>query len=174
MNVKAQGVKKEDDNADDDTATTKGFVAKDKIVRYCCVHLLTVMVAHLGEIESASRHRGRYHILRAALMERIHDKETRIRVQATVALSKLCGSEDPSDAEQGEQAIDVLLDTLGCDPAAYVPTVTLLNMPIAKHTLPCIVARSRDTDTIMRWCPPFTRARHFAEGACEIAGHLLH
>ncbi|KAF8437916.1 hypothetical protein L210DRAFT_3761543 [Boletus edulis BED1] len=84
-------------------------------------------------------------------MERIHDKETPIRVQAAVALSKLCGSEDPSDVEEGEQAaIDVLFDTLSCDPAAEVRRVALLNMPIAKHTLPCILARSRDTDTAMR------------------------
>jgi condensin complex subunit 3 len=58
-------------------------------------------------------------MLRSALIERIHDKETFIRVQAIVALSKLCGSEDPSDVEEDEQtAVDVLLDTLGCDPAA--------------------------------------------------------
>ncbi|KAG6370186.1 hypothetical protein JVT61DRAFT_12333 [Boletus reticuloceps] len=77
-----------------------------------------------------------YHILKAALMECVHDKETHIRVQAAVALSKLCGSEDPSDVEEGEQAaIDVFLDTLSCDPAAPPP---------------CILARSRDTDTVMR------------------------
>lgn len=53
-------------------------------------------------------------------MERVHDKETFIRVQAAVALSKLCGSEDPSYVEDDETtAIDVLLDTLSCDPAAY-------------------------------------------------------
>ena len=62
-------VKKEDDNDDNDDDTTtarfiarllkfllRGFVAKDKIVRYRCVHLLTEMVAHLGEIECASRY----------------------------------------------------------------------------------------------------------------------
>lgn len=62
-----------------------------------------------------------YHMLRGALIDRIHDKETFIRVQAAVALSKLCGSEEPSDVEEDEPtAIDVLLDTLSCDPAAYV------------------------------------------------------
>ena len=71
-----------------------------------------------------------YHILRAALIERIHDKETPIRVQAAVALSKLCGSEDPSDVEDDElTAIDVLFDTLSCDPAAYV-------FPPSSHVLP--------------------------------------
>ncbi|KAF8548053.1 hypothetical protein OG21DRAFT_814500 [Imleria badia] len=157
LNLKGQEIKKEDDNDDDDTTSArfvarllkfllKGFVAKDKIVRYRCVHLLTEMVAHLGEIDEDV-----YHVLRAALIERVHDKETNIRVQAAVALSKLCGSEDPSDVEDDEQtAIDVLFDTLGCDPAAEVRRAALLNMPIAQHTLPAILARSRDTDTVMR------------------------
>lgn len=58
-------------------------------------------------------------ILRTALIERIHDKETHVRVQAVIALSKLCGSEDPADIGEDEpMAIDVLLDTLRCDPAA--------------------------------------------------------
>lgn len=65
----AQEVKKEDDNDDDDDDTTaarfiarllkfllKGFVAKDKVARYRSVHLLTEMVAHLGEIEYVPRH----------------------------------------------------------------------------------------------------------------------
>lgn len=70
-------------------------------------------------------------MLRAALIERVHDKETLIRVQAAVALSKLCGSEDPSDVEEDEQtAIDVLLDTLSCDPAAYASLVHLLFTPV--------------------------------------------
>ena len=52
----------DDDNDDDDTTAArfiarllkfllKGFVAKDKVVRYRCVHILAEMVAHLGEIE---------------------------------------------------------------------------------------------------------------------------
>lgn len=65
-----------------------------------------------------------------------------------------------------QTAIDVLLDTLSCDPAAYVSLASLatqshpsnsevrraalLNIPFAKHTLDAILARSRDTDTVMR------------------------
>lgn len=60
-------------------------------------------------------------VLRTALIERVHDKETHVRVQAVIALSRLCGSEDPADTDEDEpMAIDVLLDTLNCDPAAYV------------------------------------------------------
>ncbi|KAG6369040.1 hypothetical protein JVT61DRAFT_1941 [Boletus reticuloceps] len=97
------------------------------------------MVAHLARTSTT-------------FQSRPHGVHTRQRnPQAAVALSKLCGSEDPSDVEQGEQAaIDVLLDALSCDPAAEVRCAMLLNMPIAKYTLPCILARSCDTDTVMR------------------------
>ncbi|KAF8547377.1 hypothetical protein OG21DRAFT_1479489 [Imleria badia] len=55
LNLKGQEIKKEDDNDDDDATSARfvarllkflleGFVAKDKIVRYRCVHLLTGML----------------------------------------------------------------------------------------------------------------------------------
>ncbi|KAG1848362.1 hypothetical protein C8R48DRAFT_614824, partial [Suillus tomentosus] len=114
---------------DDDTTASRfienvltfllnGFEAKDKVTRYRCVHFLAEMVAHLGEIRPTEMV---YIELRAALFERVHDKETFVRVQAVIALSKLCGSEDPSDVEEGEPtALEVLLETLSCDPAALV------------------------------------------------------
>ncbi|KAF9225668.1 hypothetical protein BS17DRAFT_777480 [Gyrodon lividus] len=159
MNEKVLEIRKDDEDDDDDDDTTaarfitrllkfllKGFLAKDKIVRYRCVHILTEMVSHLGEIDEEV-----YKMLRSALIERVHDKEIFIRVQAIVALSKLCGSEDPSDVEEDDQtAINVLLDTLSCDPAAEVRRAALLNIPIAPHTLGAILARTRDTDTVMR------------------------
>ncbi|KAI9569792.1 hypothetical protein HD554DRAFT_2087421 [Boletus coccyginus] len=108
------------------------------------------MVAHLGEIEYAPFHRLRaalptlpcsedvYRVLRAALIERIHDKETPIRVLLAAA-------------KDGEQtAIDVLIGTLSSHPAAGVRRAVLLNMPIAKHTMPAILACLRDTDTVVR------------------------
>ncbi|KAI6000302.1 nuclear condensing complex subunit [Pisolithus orientalis] len=146
-----------DDDDDDDTTASRfvarllkflvnGFVAKDKVVRYRSVRILAEMVAHLGEIDEDV-----YMMLRAALIERVHDKETNVRVQAVVALSKLCGSEDTSDVNDDEPtAIDVLLDTLACDPAAEVRRAALLNIPLAPHTLPAMLARTRDTDTVMR------------------------
>ncbi|KAF8547703.1 hypothetical protein OG21DRAFT_1517113 [Imleria badia] len=47
--------------------------------------------------------------------------ETPIRIQAAVALSKLCGSEGPPDVEDDQQTtIDILLNALSWDPAAKV------------------------------------------------------
>ncbi|KAG2363036.1 nuclear condensing complex subunit [Suillus spraguei] len=158
INEKAAEVKKEDDDDDDDETTASrfvekvlafllnGFEAKDKVARYRCVHFLAEMVAHLGEISEQL-----YTKLRTALFERVHDKETFVRVQAVIALSKLCGSEDLSDVEEGEPtALEVLLETLSCDPAADVRRAALLNIPLSSATLDAVLARTRDTDTIMR------------------------
>ncbi|KAG2156923.1 nuclear condensing complex subunit [Suillus bovinus] len=159
INERAAEIKKEDDDDDDDDETTAsrfvekvlaflliGFEAKDKVARYRCVHFLAEMVAHLGEISEKL-----YTELRTALFERVHDKETFVRVQAVIALSKLCGSEDPSDVEEGEPtALEVLLETLSCDPAADVRRAALLNIPLSLATLDAVLARTRDTDTIMR------------------------
>ena len=49
------------------------------------------------------------------LLERIHDKEAPVRVQAVIALSKLCGSEDPSEEPN---ITEVLMDTLSYDTSA--------------------------------------------------------
>lgn len=55
-------------------------------------------------------------------MDRLNDKETIIRAHAVIALSKLIGSEDPDEVEQGEQTIlQTLLEAISTDPAAYVP-----------------------------------------------------
>ncbi|KAG2337723.1 hypothetical protein BDR05DRAFT_894747 [Suillus weaverae] len=159
INERAAEVKKEDGEDDDDDETTAsrfvekvlaflliGFEAKDKVARYRCVHFLAEMVAHLGEISEKL-----YTELRTALFERVHDKETFVRVQAVIALSKLCGSEDPSDVEEGEPtALEILLETLSCDPAADVRRAALLNIPLSSATLDAVLARTRDTDTIMR------------------------
>jgi condensin complex subunit 3 len=60
-----------------------------------------------------------YQDLRAALLDRINDKESPVRVQAVIGLSKLCGSEEPGDVEDNEQtATETLLDLLAHDPAA--------------------------------------------------------
>lgn len=60
-----------------------------------------------------------YTLLRSSLLVRINDKESTIRARAIVALSKLCGSEDPEEVEDGEKtAVEVLIDVLSGDPSA--------------------------------------------------------
>ncbi|KAH9922432.1 nuclear condensing complex subunit [Fomitopsis serialis] len=123
-----------------------GCVAKDKNVRYRVVQCIAEMIAHLGEIDE-----DLYSSLRSSLMERARDKESTIRFQAVVALSKLAGSEDVSELEEGEQTImDMLIDCLTYDAAPDVRRSALLNLPLTPATLPPILARTRDTDPVVR------------------------
>jgi condensin complex subunit 3 len=60
-----------------------------------------------------------YTLLRASLLERINDKEFTVRIQAVIALSKLSGTEDPADLDEGEpDVVEVLMEILQFDPAA--------------------------------------------------------
>ena len=131
-----------DDDEEETTATRfthrllkhflKGFQAKDKNVRYRVVCLVAEAISQLGELEYALRFLHRvfitsvpsedmYDSLRIALMERVRDKESFIRVQAVAALAKICGSEDLEELEEDEQtATEVLEDLLAHDPSACV------------------------------------------------------
>ena len=65
-----------------------------------------------------------YAKLRSALMERVRDKEPIVRVQAVIALSKLCNSEDPVEDEDGQPSgAEVLEDILAHDPSAYARVI---------------------------------------------------
>lgn len=61
-----------------------------------------------------------YKSLRETLIERVLDREVSVRVQAVIALSKLCGTEDPSEVPEGECATDILVDALAHDASAQV------------------------------------------------------
>ena len=55
--------------------------------------------------------------LRTGLLERLHDKESFIRSASVAALSKLAGSEDPNDVDDGKPILAYLLESLCHDPA---------------------------------------------------------
>ncbi|KAI0040302.1 ARM repeat-containing protein [Auriscalpium vulgare] len=124
----------------------KGFEVKDKNVRYRAVHFVAEMISHMGEIDE-----GMYSDLRSSLLKRVRDKEPTIRVQAVIALSKINGTEDPDELDEGEQSVsDVLEDMLRHDPSAEVRRAVLLNMAVSDATLPAILSRTRDVDTTIR------------------------
>ncbi|KAI9449685.1 nuclear condensing complex subunit [Lactarius psammicola] len=144
------------DNDDETTATRftyrllkhflKGFEAKDKNVRYRVVCFVAEVISHLGELDEDI-----YNTLRTALLGRVRDKESFIRVQAVAALAKICGSEDLGELAEDEQtATEVLEDLLAHDPSADVRRAALLNIPITVETLPTVLARTRDIDTTVR------------------------
>lgn len=65
-----------------------------------------------------------YQHLKAALLERVRDKESTVRMQAVVALSKLQEADEPDDDDDEEEdnpehnVTQVLMDVLMHDPAA--------------------------------------------------------
>lgn len=121
-----------EDDEDEDTFVSRfvtrllkwimqGFLAKDKNVRYRSLFLVSEMVLWLGELEQVSSiftpdctaesfsSMDLYEELRENLVQRLHDRETAIRVQCVVALARLSATEDPSELEQGEKSILELL-----------------------------------------------------------------
>lgn len=62
--------------------------------------------------------------MRAALLERVRDKEVAVRVQAVVSLGNLQEGDNPEELDEGEQSLtEVLVDILQYDPAPYVPSL---------------------------------------------------
>lgn len=71
-----------------------------------------------------------YNSLRVALLERVRDKESFVRVQAVAALAKICGSEDLEELGENEQtATEVLENLLAHDPSACVSTYAYTPCP---------------------------------------------
>jgi condensin complex subunit 3 len=109
-----------------------GFLAKDKNVRFRVLQNVAEMIAHLGAIEyvylsffiHVSELRSSeddYKSLRAALIDRLVDRESVVRYQAVISLAKLCGTEDDSELAEGETPIlDILLRTMAQDESAWV------------------------------------------------------
>ncbi|KAI9061537.1 ARM repeat-containing protein [Trametes sanguinea] len=124
----------------------KGCTAKDKVVRFRVVQCIADTIAHLGEIDE-----DLYTDLRSTLLDRLRDKEPTVRTQAVIALSKLSLSEDPAELDEGEPTIlETILDAMAYDTSPEVRRAALLNVPLSPHTLPALLARSRDVDAPIR------------------------
>ncbi|KAF8888582.1 nuclear condensing complex subunit [Infundibulicybe gibba] len=108
-------------------------------------------VAKTRSFDTMISHLDVYSILRDNLIERLGDRESLIRAHAVIALSKLIGSEDPSELEEGEKTIlEILLDVVCYDTAPEVRRAALLNIPLTPISLETILSRTRDTDTLIR------------------------
>lgn len=97
-----------------------------------------------------------FEALKGALLVRAKDRESSVRVQAVVALAKLQGAEgdDGDDIDDGDATniTSVLLRVLQYDPSAEVRRAALFNLPTSQKTLPFILERLRDVDTVNRRC----------------------
>ncbi|TCD67325.1 hypothetical protein EIP91_000246 [Steccherinum ochraceum] len=120
----------------------EGFKAKDKIVRYRAVQLIAELTSHLGSLDSDV-----YEELRSNLLERIRDKESTVRVQAALALCKIC---DIDDAESSPTIEEVLIESLTYDTSPDVRRAILVNIPAGPATMPALLSRTRDVDAAVR------------------------
>ncbi|GAA5925051.1 condensin subunit YCG1 [Sporobolomyces koalae] len=151
----------DDDDEDDGPASRlvsqllsfllRGFQAKSKISRYRCVQLVTLMINNLGEIDDDS-----FQHLKNALLERVRDKESSVRLQAVVGLSKLQEADEDDedegsdDDEEKKSVSQVLIDIMNHDAAAEVRRAALMNLFPTEETLPALLRRTLDVDTINR------------------------
>ncbi|KAJ2554797.1 chromosome condensation complex Condensin, subunit G, partial [Coemansia sp. RSA 1933] len=121
----------------------QGFQAKEKLTRLRCCQIVAMSVTSLGEIDE-----DLYFELIKKLTERVHDKESSIRMHAAVALSKLQSGEE----DEGGEVAEALLDLLQNDPSSEVRRAVLLNVEKTPSTLPFVLERARDVDPINRKC----------------------
>ena len=125
--------------------------AKEKVVRFRATQIISHMVNSLDSLDDEY-----YQLVRAALLKRIRDKESMVRVQAALGLGRLAGNEgdeegdEDSDDDEAAGLLRRLLDVLQNDPSADVRRSLLLNLPLTPATLPYLLERARDTDASTR------------------------
>ncbi|KAL8711762.1 MAG: hypothetical protein Q9220_003933 [cf. Caloplaca sp. 1 TL-2023] len=127
-------------------------LTRKKVVRYRATQLVAQIINSLDSLDDDS-----YHMLRMALQKRLRDRESMIRVQAVLGLGRLVGNEGDedqddldSDDEDAGGLLNKLLEILQHDPSADVRRSLLLNLPLTPTTLPFLLERARDTDSVIR------------------------
>ncbi|KAI4282936.1 MAG: hypothetical protein L6R38_002555 [Xanthoria sp. 2 TBL-2021] len=128
------------------------LASKEKVVRYRATQLVAHIINSLDSVDDDS-----YHLIRVGLLKRVRDKEPMIRVQAVLGLGRLAGNEGEEDQDDADSdnddasgLLDKLLEVLQNDPSAEVRRALLLNLPLAPKTLPFLLERARDVDSVTR------------------------
>ncbi|KAF2153187.1 ARM repeat-containing protein [Myriangium duriaei CBS 260.36] len=126
--------------------------AKDKVIRFRAVQITSHMINTLDTLDDQL-----FHILRLALLKRIHDKEATVRMHAIYGLTRLAAEVDEEEAEDSDDSdsgaagvLEKLLILLQNDPSAEVRRSLLLNLPLVPKTLPYLLERARDQDPATR------------------------
>ena len=125
----------------------RGIESREKNVRYrVCQLLAYLMASGLSEIDE-----DQFEALEKALTKRVRDKESNIRVQAVIALSRFQTPPEDEDEEEEESKItEIMLHLLGHDPSPEVRRAVLHNLTQSPLTLPFLLERARDQDPILR------------------------
>ncbi|ODV70498.1 hypothetical protein HYPBUDRAFT_103762 [Hyphopichia burtonii NRRL Y-1933] len=131
----------------------RGTDAKDKNVRYRVVQLLAYFVNYITEIDEEL-----FQALHYSLRNRLKDKESNVRIQAIVAISRFQFFELADDEENANgynkkhmnSATKSLLTALENDDVPEVRRAALLNLVKNSDTIPYLLERARDVNSINR------------------------
>ena len=129
------------------------MTTKDRIIRFRAVQIAAHMINILDTLDD-----NLFHLLRVALLKRIHDKEASVRMHAIYGLTRLAAevdeeeeADDSDDSDSGASGVlEKLLVLLQNDPSAEVRRSLLLNLPFTPKTLPYLLERARDQDAATR------------------------
>lgn len=122
----------------------RGIESKFRDVRFRIVQLLAYLVSHITEMDEQL-----FTALKYSLNRRLYDRESSVRIQALVAISRFQYFED-SDSNQISQATKSLLNALKHDESPEVRRAALLNLVKSRHSLPELMERARDVNPINR------------------------
>ena len=127
------------------------IAAKDRTIRYRATQIIAHIVNTLDSIDDEL-----FQVVQLALLRRLRDKESSVRVQAVLGLGRLADEseegcdDDDSDDEDAGGILHKLRDALQHDPSADVRRALLLNLPFTPGTLPYLLERARDLDGATR------------------------
>lgn len=122
----------------------RGIESKFKDVRYRVVQLLAYMVNYITEMDEQL-----FAALKYSLNRRLHDRESMVRIQAVVAISRFQYL-DESEGDIRSPASSTLLNALQHDESPEVRRAALLNLKRSKHYVKDITKRARDVNVINR------------------------
>ncbi|OBA20016.1 hypothetical protein METBIDRAFT_45159 [Metschnikowia bicuspidata var. bicuspidata NRRL YB-4993] len=122
----------------------RGIESRLREVRYRVVQLLAYLVNYITEIDEQL-----FVALHFSLNRRLHDKESIVRIQAIVAISRFQNF-DEIEEKQITKASDSLIDALNHDDSPEVRRAALLNIVKTPTTTPELFKRARDVNAINR------------------------
>lgn len=125
----------------------QGTVAKDRHVRFRSCHILSSVVNSLSDIDD-----DLFEDLRESMFARSYDKDASTRLKAVLALCRIqsSGEEGEDESAEEKQLQDLLLSLIQNDPSADVRRAILFNLKVTKKTLPYLLERARDVNSITR------------------------
>ncbi|KAG5520001.1 hypothetical protein PMAC_001077 [Pneumocystis sp. 'macacae'] len=119
-----------------------GLDARDRCVRLRACQVVTATLNSIDEIEDEV-----YERVRKALVRRLRDREAGVRIEAVVGAARLQNGEEGVGEDRVKRTFVELIQH---DPNAAVRRAVMLNLEKNEETLPFVIERARDTDSVNR------------------------